>query len=82
MHKKAFFHTKNPRKNLHSEISPGLSQTAGEGTRTLTPSQKTDFESVASTIPPLRHTQSAEVLMRTQRTAKVYHLQSFGANSV
>ena len=82
MHEKAFFHTKNPRKNLHSEISPGLSQTAGEGTRTLTPSQKTDFESVASTIPPLRHTQSAEVLMRTQRTVKVYHLQSFGANSV
>ena len=81
MHKKAFFHTKNPGR-ISIQISPGLSQTAGEGTRTLTPSQKTDFESVASTIPPLRHTQSAEVLMRTQRTVKVYHLQSFGANSV
>ena len=81
MHGKAFFHTKIPGGSPFKDL-PGLSQTAGEGTRTLTPSQKTDFESVASTIPPLRHTQSAEVLMCTQRTVKVYHLQSFGANSV
>jgi hypothetical protein len=28
---------------------------AGEGTRTPTPSRETDFESVASAIPPHRH---------------------------